>query len=82
MVDYITEIALFIQKIKCLIYHIAGNRNEASKHGRVALGLNIAGTVVGVLMWIVIIIIIAVVASAVSTVPSSVQSLSSLTSLG
>ena len=38
------------------VYNYTGQWEEARSHGQVAFGLNIAGTVLGILAWIIIII--------------------------
>ena len=38
------------------IYNYLGQWEEARSHGQVAFGLNVAGTVLGILAWIIIII--------------------------
>lgn len=53
------------QLVCTLIVHslFIGQWEEARSHGKVAFGLNVAGTVLGVITWIIIIISLALFAS-------------------
>jgi len=56
----------------------SGQWEEAKKHGQVAFGLNVAGTVLGVIVWIIAIAVIALTAGTLASVGGGLKDLGSL----
>ena len=59
------------------IYNYKGQWEEARSHGQVAFGLNVAGTVLGILAWIIIIICSIFVFSVVGSAEKAFSDISS-----